>query len=95
MKHIIEIELPDGQEVPKAEDIARLTSPDWIASWWSIDDVKEVYLGDEEYDQLTDDEAREVLRLAYKYHDCDIGLNWEVFSDYADDVYANRKKEVK
>lgn len=92
MKVIIEIELPDGQAIPDPVSILRLTSPDWIASWWSIDDVKEVYLGDEEYDQLTDDEAREVLRLADKYHDCDIGLNWEVFSDYADDVYAKRVK---
>lgn len=91
MKHIIEIELPDGQAVPTAEDIARLTDLNWISAWWHIDDVKEVYLGDEEYDQLTDDEAREVLRRAKKYHDCDVGLNWEVFSDYADDLYAERK----
>lgn len=92
MKVIIEIDLPDGQEMPKAEDIVRLTSPDWIAAWWSIDDVKEVYLGDEEYDQLTDDEAREVLRRAKKYHDCDIGLNWDVFNDYANHVYSERVK---
>lgn len=92
-KHIIEIDLPDGQEVPSVEDIARLTSPDWVASWWSIDDVREIYLGDEEYDILTDDECREVLRRAIKYHDCDIGLNWDWFNDIADDVYAERVKK--
>lgn len=92
MKITIEIDLPDGQAIPDEESILRLTSPDWISVWWSVDDVKEVYLGDEEYDQLTDDEAREVLRRAKKYHDCDIGLNWEVFSDYSDGVYAERSK---
>ena len=39
MKYIIEIDLKEGQGVPTAEDIARLTDPDWMASWWHIDDV--------------------------------------------------------
>jgi phage gp46-like protein len=91
-KVTIEIDLPEGQAIPRAEDILRLTDPDWIASWWSIDDVKEVYLGDEEWEMLTDEEAREVLRLADKYHDADVGLNWDVFSSWADHVYAQRKK---
>ena len=39
MKVMIEIDLPDGQKIPTSEDILRLTSPDWIASWWHIDDV--------------------------------------------------------
>jgi len=91
MKVIIEIDLPEGQAIPKAEDILRLTNTDWIASWWHIDDVKEIYLGDEEYDQLTDDEAREVLRRAKKYHNCDIGLNWDVFNDYTNHVYSERE----
>lgn len=90
MKHIIEIELPDGQAVPSAADIVRLTDPDWIASWWHIDDVKEQYLGDEEYSELTDEEAREVLRLADKYHDCENGLNWEVFDSWANHVIGLR-----
>lgn len=91
MKHIIEIELKEGQALPRAEDIARLTDPDWIASWWHIDDVKEQYLGDGEYSELTDEEAREVLRLADKYHDCEIGLNWEVLDSWAEHVRDLRK----
>ena len=91
-KLTIEIDLPEGQTVPSADDIARLTNPDWIASWWHIDDVKEQYLGDGEYSELTDEEAREVLRLADKYHDCENGLNWEVFDSWADHVKAQRKE---
>jgi len=91
-KLTIEIELPEGQAIPSADDIARLTNPDWIASWWHIDDVKEQYLGDEEYSKLTDEEAREVLRLADKYHDCENGLNWEVFDSWAEHVKAQRKE---
>ena len=91
-KVTIEIDLPEGQTVPSADDIARLTNPDWIASWWHIDDVKEQYLGDEEYSKLTDEEAREVLRLADKYHDCENGLNWEVFDSWAEHVKAQRKE---
>ena len=41
-KVMIEIDLPEGQAIPDARDIVRLTDPDWLASWWSIDDVKEV-----------------------------------------------------
>lgn len=91
-KVTIKIDLPEGQAIPSADDIARLTNPDWIASWWHIDDVKEQYLGDEEYSKLTDEEAREVLRLADKYHDCENGLNWEVFDSWAEHVKAQRKE---
>lgn len=92
MKVTIEIDLPEGQAIPSPEDIVRLTDPDWIASWWSIDDVKEQYDGDGEYSEITHDEAREVLRLADKYHDCDVGLNWEVLDSWIDHVKSLRKK---
>jgi hypothetical protein len=91
-KITIEIDIPEGQAIPRPEDIVRLTDPDWIASWWSIDDVKEQYDGDGEYSELTDEEAREVLRLAEKYHDCDEGLNWEVLDGWIDHVKSLRKE---
>lgn len=94
MRVIIELDLPEGQAIPTAEDIVRLTSPDWIASWWHIDDVKEQYLGDGEYSELTDEEAREVLRLADKYHDCEKGINWEVLDSWAEHVRGLRKEEA-
>lgn len=91
-KLTIEIDLPEGQLPPDPRDVLRLTDPNWLASWWHIDDIKEQYLGDGEYSQLTDEEAREVLRLADKEHDCEYGLNWEVFDAWADHVKAQRKE---
>ena len=91
-KVMIEIDLPEGQAIPDAELIARLTDPNWMASWWSIEDVQEVYLGDGEYTEITEEEAREVLRLADKYHDCDVGINWDVLDSWVSHVMQQRKK---
>lgn len=58
----------------------RETRPDEIAIYWHIDDVQEVA------PDLTDDQAREVLRRAKHYHDATIGINWDVLACHADDV---------
>jgi hypothetical protein len=79
MRVTIDIDLPEGQQLPTATDILRLTSKDWIASWWHIEDVK----GCVDYD-LTDDQAREVLRIADKTHDAENGINWIVLQTIAD-----------
>lgn len=71
MKVTIEFELPDGQAIPKVEDIITLTSPDWLIEHWHISDVQ----GDHEW--LTDDQAREVLMWMKKYHDANNGINWD------------------
>ena len=39
MKVVVEFDLPEGQAIPDPREIVMLTSPDWIASWWHIDDV--------------------------------------------------------
>jgi hypothetical protein len=94
MKITIEFEVANEHEATVLrKKAAMLNCPDWMASWWHIDDVREQYLGDGKYAQLTDEEAREVLRLADKYHDCEIGLNWEVFDSWAEHV-RNLRKEV-
>jgi hypothetical protein len=69
-KVTIEFELPDGQEVPRVEDIVALTSPDWHIECWHIDDVLD------NHQWLTKDQAREVLMWMNKYHDANIGINW-------------------
>ena len=81
MRVTIDIDLPEGQQLPTATDILRLTSKDWIASWWHIEDVQ----GCVDYD-LTDDQAREVLRIADKTHDAENGINWIVLQTIADKV---------
>jgi hypothetical protein len=88
MKVMIEIDLPDGQAIPTESDIKRLTSPDWIASWWHIDDVIEQA---EPENQLTEDEAKEVLMLMNKHHDCNYGHTWDSMDSAIDDVTSRRK----
>jgi hypothetical protein len=88
MKVTIEFDLPEGQATPKAEDIVRLTSPDWHSEWWHIEDVQSVA------EDLTDDEAREVLRLMAKYSDCNVGINWETIEVWAD-IVRDERPEVE
>ena len=76
--------------------IEMLSDPDWIASWWHIDDVK---MSDPDRDDdwnsdLTDDEAREVLRLADKYHDSENGINWAVLQSWVDHIVKQKEKRA-
>jgi hypothetical protein len=89
MKVVIEIEIPDGQDLPDPRDIVRLTSPDWHCDWWHYSDVQEGN-GNED---LTDDEAREVLCLMNKYADCNVGINWDSIDVWADMVREERPEE--
>jgi hypothetical protein len=89
MKVVIEIEIPDGQDLPDPRDIVRLTSPDWHCDWWHYSDVQEGN-GNED---LTDDEAREVLCLMNKYADCNVGINWDSIDVWADMVRDERPEE--
>ena len=81
MKVTIEFELPDGQAIPKVEDILTLTSPDWHIEKWHVDDVLE------DHQWLTKDQAREVLKRLNKYHDANIGINWEFIASVVDDIF--------
>ena len=95
MKVMIEIDLPDGQAIPDPRDIVRLTNPDWIASWWHISDIQDCATGwgeENEEDAITDEEAREILRLADKYHDCEEGLNWNVYQYWIEHIKQLRKE---
>jgi len=78
--------LDDDQAIPSADDIKRLTSPDWIADWWHIDDVREQYDGDGEYSNLTDEQCRQVLALMLETKDAEIGLNWDVVAEATEQV---------
>lgn len=71
------------QLVNQLRDAQRLTDPDWIATWWHIDDVKSLRDDDE---QPSDDTCREVLRLVDKYHDAEIGISWETLRYWLDEV---------
>jgi hypothetical protein len=87
-KVIVELNLPDDQAIPDSKDIVRLTDPDWMSEWWHIDDVIEQA---EPENQLTEDEAREVLMLMDKRHDCNYGHTWDSMDSAIDDVVSRRK----
>jgi hypothetical protein len=83
-KVIVEFDLPEGQAIPDPLSIVQLTSPDWHCEWWHIDDVKSVA------EDLSDDEAREVLCYINKYSDCNVGINWDSIEVWADMVRDER-----
>jgi hypothetical protein len=60
--------------------ISMLVSPDWLTSFWSIEDVKEVA------DHLSDDECRAVLDRVESNHDAEVGINWDVLRFHAEQV---------
>ena len=96
---MIEVDIPEGRSVAEAQGaVKRAFDPDWIASWWHVSDVQDLDDGWEDEDEpadpeaLTDEEAREVLRLADKYHDCEEGINWDVLRGWIYHVKAHRKE---
>jgi hypothetical protein len=93
MKTLIEVDIPAGRSVSEAIAAVKLAfDPDWMAVWWCIDDVKEQCEYDGVYSEITNAEAREVLRLADKYHDSTVGINWDVLDSWIDHVKAQRKE---
>jgi len=93
MKTMIEVDIPKGRSIAEAEGaIKRAFDPDWMAEWWHIDDIIEQ--AENNGEQVTEYEAREVLRLMSKYHDCEIGINWDVIDNWVDHVVKQREEEV-
>lgn len=92
----ITIELPDDVTEEEAiRAIRRSFDPDWMASWWHISDIQDCATawGDDLDDEaITDEEAREVLRLLEKYHDCEVGICWSVIEGWIDEVKQQRKE---
>lgn len=78
----ITVQIPDHiTETEARANIARLFNPDWLASWWSIEDVQG------ERPHLTDEQAREVLTMMDRSHDANIGINWDFIQDIADMLF--------
>lgn len=98
MKITIEFEVENEYEAEKLRRYAEmLNDPDWVASWWHISDVHTQAniaegIDSDEADEITDEEAREVLRLANKYHDSEEGINWSVLDSYIEQVKQTRKE---
>jgi hypothetical protein len=93
----ITIELPVGMAADDFKSrVAMLSNFEWIASWWHISDVHTHAnilegINSDEPDEITDAEAREVLRLADKYHNSEQGINWDVLENWIEHVKQQRK----
>lgn len=52
-----------------------------VAVEWGIEDVQSVR------PDLDDDQSWQVLVMAYENHNAEIGLNWDSFKYWADDLF--------
>jgi len=87
----ITVEIPAGMSAAEfTSRVEMIGNPDWVASWWHIDDVIECC--DWQGFELTDDDAREALRLADKYHDAEHGINWAVLQSWVDHLVKQKEK---
>jgi hypothetical protein len=88
---MIEVNIPAGRSIAEAKmAVERHFSNDWIAEWWHIDDAIEQAESAHD-EQLTKDEAREVLGMMEDQHDCNIGHSWETMDRYIEQVIQQRE----
>ena len=89
MKVMIEVDIPEGKTEEMAQyAVKRAFSPDWMCEWWHIDDVIEQAENHDE--ELTEEEARKVLRFMDKFHDCNYGHTWDSMDSAIDIVLSQR-----
>jgi hypothetical protein len=89
-KVMIEVEIPAGRSIAEAKQaVAMKFDPDWITEHWHIDDVIEQ--AENNGEQLTIEEARWVLQMVDKNHDCEVGINWGVIDSWVDRVVEQRE----
>ena len=93
MKITIEINVPDDASTYSLPDVIyaaqRAASQDWHACWWNIEDVQNVAS-----ESITDDEARTVLEMMERYHDCNDGINWDSINTWTDIVIKERERNA-
>lgn len=91
-KVTIEVDIPDESKIDEAiYAVKKHFSPDWMCEWWHIDDVIEQAENHDE--QLTEDEARDVLTFMEHFHDCNYGHTWDSM-DSAIDIILQQREEA-
>lgn len=83
---IAQIRAADTEHVTKAlfalrDELENRADADWILSCWSTADVAG------RRPDLTRAECLAVLRTIERYHDAEIGIQWDVIDMVADDLY--------
>ena len=91
-KVMIEVNIPAGRSIAEAKQaVARQFDSDWMAEWWHTDDVIEQ--AENAGEQLTYEEARWVLQMMDKYHDCSIGHSWDSMDSWIEKAVEQRAIE--
>lgn len=69
------------------EHLQQSYKPDDVVAYalWSVDDVK-FSRDDNDDPEVTTAQAEEVLERMVRYHDCTIGMNWDVLDYHRDEV---------
>ena len=82
----IQINVPDDFNELNLSRVTRMAEcaadNDYLMEVWSIEDVTDCV----NY-ELTDEQAREVLDRVERYHDANIGINWDVLQYHAGEVF--------
>jgi len=91
MKVTIEVDIPEGRSKAEAEGAVRRHFDNcWLAEWWHIDDV--IDQAESHGEQLTEQEAKDVLGMVSQKHDCNIGINWDVIDYWIDQIIDEREE---
>ena len=91
-KVMIEVEIPAGRSIAEAKQaVERQFDEDWMTESWHIDDVIEQ--AENNGEQLTKTQAREVLKWMDKWHDCNNGHTWDSMDRCIEQVVAESKAE--
>jgi hypothetical protein len=72
------------------EHLKNSYKPDDVVAYslWSVDDAKDLWSVDDakDYHEVTTEQAEEALERMVRYHDCTIGMNWDVLGYHLDEV---------
>lgn len=73
-------------------DMQALADGTQIASVWGIDDVYSV-AQEREYGDVTEEQAKEVLRQVERNHDANYGINWDTLADTLYTILEDAKEK--
>jgi hypothetical protein len=89
MKVMIEVNIPAHGSKAEAEmAVKRHYDPNWMAEWWCVDDVIE-----QASEEISTEEARWVLQMMEKRHDCNHGHTWDSMDHWIDKAIEKRGKK--
>lgn len=92
-KITIELEVPaditDHQVNILKAKCGMLADPDFIASFWSVEDVFSVA------PNIMHEEAQEVLAEVDRRHDATIGINWDVLQSVAERLFPASTEDTE